>query len=202
MPQFSVACRNASGDAKETTIGASPIMKFFNGTMPANCAAADAGTHIATGTLPSDAYAATANGVKAKTGTWTVTGIAAAGAGTPANYFRQYANDGTTCHIQGKISTSVQLTTNALTAANGNVLNFAATTGVEVGMNVGGTGVATGTTVLAVSGTTVTLSHTSSAGVANGATITFAHDMVVENQSIANGQQVTVNTFQWTEPNA
>ena len=200
--QFSVACRNASGDAKETTIGASPVMKIFNGTMPANCAAADAGTHIATGNLPADAYAATSNGVKAKTGTWTVTGNSAAGAGTAGNYFRQYASDGTTCHIQGRLSTLVQLTTNNSTAANGNVLNFAATTGVEVGMFASGTGVVVGSTVVAVSGTTVTLSHTSTAGVANSAAISFTHDATVENLSIANGQTVTINTFQWTEPNA
>jgi hypothetical protein len=96
----------------------------------------------------------------------------------------------------------VVLTTNALTAANGNVLNFAATTGVVVGMQVSGTGILADTQVVAVTGTTVTISRTSTAGVANATAITFAPDMVLDNASINATQSVTVNTFSLTAQNA
>ena len=66
----------------------------------------------------------------------------------------------------------------------------------------GNTGVPAGTTVVAVTGTTVLLSATSSAGVGSGVTITFAYDFPIDNPSIANGQNVTVNTFSLTAGNA
>lgn len=101
--QYSTALRNAQLAAIETTIGASPKLQLFAGAMPASCAAADAGTKIAEGDLPSDWLAAAANGTVAKSGTWTVTGLAAAGAGTDADYFRIKDASGATCHQQGTV---------------------------------------------------------------------------------------------------
>ena len=46
--QYSAAVRNAKLDAVETAIGASAILKIRSGAVPANCAAADAGTVLAT----------------------------------------------------------------------------------------------------------------------------------------------------------
>ena len=60
--QYSVTVRNARLDAVESSIGTTPILKIFDGTMPANCAAADAGTVLATCTLPSDWMAAASSG--------------------------------------------------------------------------------------------------------------------------------------------
>ena len=68
--QLSVTVRNARLDAIETAIGVSPILKIRTGTAPANCAAADTGTVLATLTLPSDWMAAASAGAKAKSGTW------------------------------------------------------------------------------------------------------------------------------------
>lgn len=103
--QKSVAVRNAGLDAEETAVGASPVIKLFAGAQPANCAAADSGSAIATGTLPADPMDAAAAGVKAKSaGAWTLTGTAAAGTGTNAGHYRIYASDGTTCHKQGSVT--------------------------------------------------------------------------------------------------
>jgi hypothetical protein len=99
--QLSVAVRNARLDAIETTISTSAILKIRTGAAPANCAAADSGTVLATCDLPSDYLAAAASGSKAKAGTWEDTSADATGT---AAHFRLYANDGTTCHLQGTVT--------------------------------------------------------------------------------------------------
>jgi len=104
MPvQLSVAVRNARLDVIETTVGTSAILRVLSGSMPANCAAADSGTVLATATLPSDWMAAAASGAKAILGTWQ---DASADATGTAGYFRIYNSAGTTCHIQGTVSLS------------------------------------------------------------------------------------------------
>jgi hypothetical protein len=99
--QYSVAVRNAKLDAVETAIGTAPTLEIRTGAPPANCAAADSGTVLATLTLPSDWMAAAASGSKALAGTWQDT--SADGTGT-AGHFRIKA--GATCHIQGTVGTS------------------------------------------------------------------------------------------------
>jgi len=101
--QLSVAVRNAELDALETVIGTSPIMRIRTGSPPANCAAADTGTVLATLNLPSDWMAAASSGSKAKSGTWQDT--SADNTGT-AGHFRIYDSGDTTCHIQGTVSAS------------------------------------------------------------------------------------------------
>jgi hypothetical protein len=100
MPfQFSTAARNASLDAIETAIGASPTLELRSGAVPANCAAAATGTLLASMALPADWLAAAAAGAKALLGTWQ--DLAADAAGT-VGYFR--INQGATCHIQGNVT--------------------------------------------------------------------------------------------------
>ena len=102
MPlQFSVDVRNARLDAIETALGTTPIMRIRTGAPPANCAAADTGSVLATLNLPSDWLAAAAAGQKAKSGTWEDT--SADGTGTAA-HFRIYDSGGTVCHMQGTIT--------------------------------------------------------------------------------------------------
>jgi hypothetical protein len=100
--QFSVAVRNARLDAVETTIGTSAVLKIRSGAMPVNCAAADAGTVLATITLAADWMAAASAGAKAMSGL-PVSDSSADNTGTAA-HFRLYASDGTTCHMQGTIT--------------------------------------------------------------------------------------------------
>jgi hypothetical protein len=99
--QFSTAVRNAILDAIEATIGASPILRIRTGAPPANCAAADTGTVLATMTLPSDWLAAASGGTKTLSGTWQDTAADAAGT---AGHFRIYDAAGTTCHEQGTVT--------------------------------------------------------------------------------------------------
>jgi len=101
--QYSVTVRNAKLDAVETAIGASAVLKIRSGSAPANCAAADQGTVLATISLPSDWMDAATGGTKSKAGTWT---DASADATGTAGHFRLYASDGTTCHAQGTVGTS------------------------------------------------------------------------------------------------
>ncbi len=97
--QYSVAVNNARLDQIEATAGATAKLYIFSGSAPANCAAADSGTLLATLTLPSDWMGAAAAGVKALAGSWT--GTASAGAAVTPTHFRIKDNAATTVHIQG-----------------------------------------------------------------------------------------------------
>ena len=96
--QTSVTVGNATLDAMETAVGASPIMRVYTGAAPANCAAASTGTLLIEITLPADFMAAASNRSKAKSGTWQ---DASANASGTIGHYRIFASDGTTCHVQG-----------------------------------------------------------------------------------------------------
>jgi hypothetical protein len=102
MPiQFSPTVRNARLDAIETTIGTAPTLEIRTGAPPANCAAADTGTVVATLTLPSDWMANAATGSKAISGTWQ--DLSADATGTAGHY---RIKSGATCHMQGTCSST------------------------------------------------------------------------------------------------
>lgn len=99
--QLSISVRNARLDAIETTIGTLAVMRLRTGAPPANCAAADSGTVLASITLVSDWAAAAANGSKA----WNALPVAFVGSASGTlGHYRIYASDGTTCHEQGTIT--------------------------------------------------------------------------------------------------
>jgi hypothetical protein len=99
--QLSASVRNAILDAIETAVGVSAVLRIRTGAQPANCAAVDAGSVLATMTLPADWMAGAAAGSKALSGSWA--DASADGTGTAA-HFRLYATDGTTCHLQGAVT--------------------------------------------------------------------------------------------------
>lgn len=99
--QLSVAVRNAMLDAIEDTAGTDAVLKIRTTSPPANCAAADAGTVLATLTLPTDWMAAASSGSKAKSGTWQ---DASADATGTAAHWRLYESDGTTVVAQGTVT--------------------------------------------------------------------------------------------------
>lgn len=99
--QLATSTRNAMLDAIETDAGTSAIIKIRTGAQPANAAAADAGTVLATLNLPSDWMAAASSGTKSMSGTWQ--DASADGSGTAA-HFRIYKSDGTTCIMQGTVT--------------------------------------------------------------------------------------------------
>jgi hypothetical protein len=99
--QLSTAVRNARLDVIETTVGTSAVLRIRSGAAPANCAAADAGTVLATVNCPSDWMAAAASGSKSLSGSWVDSSADATGT---AAHFRLYDSTGATCHVQGTVT--------------------------------------------------------------------------------------------------
>ena len=99
--QYSTTLRNNQLDQIDITAGGTAVMKIRTGAPPANVAAADTGTVLATLTLPASWMAVASGGSVVKASTWE--DLSADAAGT-AGHFRVYANDGTTCHIQGDVA--------------------------------------------------------------------------------------------------
>lgn len=182
--QFSVAVRNARADAIETTIGASAIMRIRSGVPPADCAAADTGTVLATINLPADWMAAAASGQKVLAGTWQ---DAAADAAGLAGHFRIYNSAGTVCGWQGLVSQAWAASTpyvlNQQVNNGGNVYRCttAGTSASSGGPTGNGASIADGTAVWAFVGTA---------------------DMILDNTNFNVGQPFQVNTFTLTEANA
>jgi hypothetical protein len=129
--QLSTTVRNARLDAIETAVAASAILKLRTGTAPADCAAADAGSVIATLNLPADWMAAASGGSKAKLGTWSDASADAAGT---VGHFRLYASDGSTCHMQGSVTATGgggDLTLDSTSVAVGQVVTITSWTVVD-----------------------------------------------------------------------
>ena len=98
--QLSANCRNARLNAIETTGGSAPILSIWDGSIPANCAAANTGTKLVSMTLPADWMSDASAGSKAKLGTWE---DASADASGTAAYFRIHTAAGTECVMQGTV---------------------------------------------------------------------------------------------------
>lgn len=130
--QYSVAARNAAIDAIETAIGTAPILEIRTGSPPADCAAADTGTLLASMTLPSDFLSAASSGSKTLLGTWQ---DASADATGTAGHFRIKNSAGSTCHIQGTVTATGgggDMTFDSISFTSGqtvNVTNFTITAG-------------------------------------------------------------------------
>lgn len=126
---YSDSIRDAQNEALETNIGVSPILRVYNGTAPANETAALSGnTLLAEGTLPADYLAASSGGVKAKAGTWTLTGQSGAGAGTAGTFFRIFRSDGVTSAIQGTFGVGQEMVPDNNSIANGQTVTVASFT--------------------------------------------------------------------------
>lgn len=101
--QYSVPLRNAMLDQIETVIGASAILEIRSGAPPANCAAADSGTLLASLALPASWLAAAAAGAVSMSGVWQDPSANAAGV---AGHFRIKDNGGTVTGMQGTVTGS------------------------------------------------------------------------------------------------
>lgn len=100
--QISTAGRNARIDALVAAIGASPLLEIFTGGAPANPAAADTGTKLASAPAPSTWMNAASGGSASKAaGTWQ--DASADNPGTAA-HFRLKDSTGTTVHLQGTVT--------------------------------------------------------------------------------------------------
>lgn len=197
--QLGFAVRNAILQAYEDEIGTAPLRRYYTGPKPTVCSASATGTLLLEMTLPSDWMDTPGSGGAAKLGAWSGTALADGTVG----YYRIYDSTGTTCHEQGTVTQAFGLTTSGTTTAPSNVLNFASTTGVTVGMPIFGSGVLTGATVAGVTSTTVTMSAATVIGVGSGVTITFGDYTGDENMratALTSGQTVTVDYRLLTAP--
>ena len=97
--QYSVAQRNAAISTLSTTVGASGVAKLFTGTQPANCAAADSGTLLASWTFTAT-FAGAASSGQVTVNNPAVPGSTAVATGV-AGYFRIYQTGATVCVMQG-----------------------------------------------------------------------------------------------------
>lgn len=187
--QYSTTVNNARLDAIETAISTSAIMKIRTGPPPANCAAGDTGTVLATLNLPSDWMAAASSGQKAKSGTWQ---DSAADADGNAGHFRIYASDGTTCHMQGTVGMDATA--------------WAPSTAYTVGQRRKNGGRVYTVTTAGTSASSGGPSGTGT-GISDG-TVTWAYvcespgDLPLDNAILAAGQAVQINTFTLTAGNS
>jgi len=92
---------NALVDQLDASAGS---LKIFDGTMPAECATANAGTVCSTITLPAPAFGVASGDGLAEGATMPWTDSSADATGT-AQYFRVYLNGGA-CVMQGTVGTS------------------------------------------------------------------------------------------------
>jgi len=107
LPHIGVAtCNIMVNAAVDQLDGSAGVMKVFSGALPAECATADPSGTLVTITLPTPAFAASADTTDectaAKAGTWSGT----AGASGDALCWRIYLNGGTTCIAQGSAGNS------------------------------------------------------------------------------------------------
>lgn len=123
--QLSVAARTTRITALVTEIGASPVLEFRSGSMPANCAASRTGTVLATMTLPSTPFGTPSSGAVAKSGTWQ---DASADATGTLGYWTLYQSNGTTVCAQGTVTATggggdITVASTSITAAQPFTIN-------------------------------------------------------------------------------
>lgn len=123
--QYATTIRDGQNDYIETNVGTSPIARVYSGSVPANVGASlGSAVLLAEGTLPSDWMGASSGGVKAKAGTWTLTGQTGASTGTAGTFFRIYASDGTTPKIQGTFGAAGEMVPDNNSIANGQTVTI------------------------------------------------------------------------------
>ena len=98
--QVSTSYRNAAAELFESHVGTSPTITWFDGTMPALLATADAGTVIATTTLPSNWLAAASSGSCALA----TTPVSVVSTATGTIRYARLMSSGGTVHGQGLVT--------------------------------------------------------------------------------------------------
>ena len=112
-------------DAISTVWGATPKLRLYSGTPPADETAALSGNTLLAEVTPAPASAS--GGSKDMLGgTKTTTGAAGAGAGTNAAFYRLYNSAGSTCYEQGTVTVTGgggDMTMDNINIANGQTVN-------------------------------------------------------------------------------
>ena len=101
--QYKISLINDRLNLLNTDAGNSALFRMYSGAMPASCVTAASGTKLSEDVIPvaTGAWMASASaGVVAKTGTWTLNGIA----GGSAGYFRILDAGAAATYMQGTIT--------------------------------------------------------------------------------------------------
>lgn len=201
---FNNAVKNAMLDGIDATFNSGQI-RAWTGSSPGPANAAT-GTKIAQGELPADLFSAAASAAKAITAALTVTGLAAAGAGTALGYFRilQDADDDTTSETQPRIEGTIgsEAAGINITAAvlEGGQAKFTTESvhGLSDGdiVRIAGHNAAYNRKfrVHSVTSTTFKVNKASAVNGANG-TARKSYHLVVDNVSIADTQVLTISSL-------
>lgn len=198
MPQFDDTLRNALLDAWETNIGTGPSLEIRSGQPPANCAAADSGTLIASLTLPSDWMAAASGAAKAMAGTWQANAVAANSA-NPLHY--RIKRSGGSVAVQGSVTQTGGIAAASCSTTAGSTAVTAPANSVPNGAIITGTGIAAGTRLVSGGGTTSwVLSQPATAS--GTVTLTATGEITLQNINLVVGQQVGFTSFTITDPHA
>jgi hypothetical protein len=116
----SAAVKNGRLDAITTAWGATPKLRLYSGTAPADATAALSGNTLLAEVTPTPAAASAGTkdmlgGAKSTTGAATGT----------ATFYRAYNSGGTTCHEQGTVGTSgTDLIIDNTSITSGQTVNF------------------------------------------------------------------------------
>ena len=102
--QFSTTMRNDMMDQLQVAAGATAVLNIYNGALPVNCASSNAGTVLASISLPTAFMAAASGGSAQMSGSWS---DASADASGTAVHFRIFTNaTAATCVVQGDCGTT------------------------------------------------------------------------------------------------
>ncbi len=127
--KFSVVLKDAQQNAVTSTVGGSATINIYGGTQPANPDTAVSGQPLlATLTCNATLAAAASNGILTLNAISNGTGLAAAGSGTLATWFR-IATSGGVAHIDGTVGISgSDLNLNNPNIAQGQTVSIASCT--------------------------------------------------------------------------
>jgi hypothetical protein len=189
---YSTLIRNARLDAITTGIGASGLLRIYDGTQPATGGTA---TTLLAELTCNATYAPAASSAILTANA--ITQDSSANASGTATWFRKVKSDGTTHVMDGTVG--IQMTTTITGTSGAATVTVGSNSGIAVGNSVSGTGIGTGAKVVNINGTTITLSvNNSGTPSGNG---TFSYDLNLVNNVITITQPVSVTSFVITEGN-
>lgn len=189
---YSSTLRNGRLDFITSTIGASGLLRIYDGTRPATGGSAT--TKLAELTCNATFAPGAAGGVLTLNA---ITADSSADATGTASWCR-FTTSGGTFHIDGSVG--VQVVTTATGTSGAATITVGSATGIAIGNAVSGTGIATGALVVNISGTTITLSINNTGTVSGNGT--FNYDLNLTTTTIVATQPVSCSAFTITEGNA
>jgi hypothetical protein len=190
---YNVLLRNAQLDAITTFAGNAALLRIYDGTRPATGGAA---TNLLAELTCATPFAGAASSGSLTVGS--ITGDTSADASGTATWYRLVKADGTTHVADGNVGVS---TVTTISGTSGDAtITVGSASGLSIGMQVSGTGIASGALIVDIVTTTVYLSINNTGTVSGNGT--FTSDMNLVTDIITATQPVTVSSWTITRGNA